>query len=108
MNFFCAKQFIMLERGIMKKFIILFLILIFASPVYSIPSYDPNNKAEIYDDSEIQEYGRQLEEKFHKKYTVQISPTHSRYIGPMNGYQKEVISPLFEYGLTHPPKYNYR
>ena len=92
----------------MKKFIILFLILIFASPVYSIPSYDPNNKAEIYDDSEVQEYGRQLEEKFHKKYTIQVSPTHSIDTSPMGAYEREVISPLFEYGLTHPAKYNYR
>ena len=92
----------------MKKFIILFLILIFASPVYSIPSYDPNNKAEIYDDSEYQEYARQLKEKFHKKYTIQVSPTHSIDTSPMGAYEREVISPLFEYRSTHPPKYNDR
>ena len=94
----------------MKKFIILFLIMIFASPVYSVPNWTEgaNDNVKFYDDSEYHEYARQLKEKFNKKYTVQISSTHSRYIGPMNGYQKEVISPLFEYGLTHPAKYNYR
>lgn len=97
MNFFCAKQFI-----------ILFLILIIASPVYSIPSYDPNNKAEIYDDSEYQEYARQLKEKFHKKYVIKISPTESRYTAPMNAYEREVISPSIIYGIQHPPKYNDR
>ena len=94
----------------MKKFIILFLILIIASPVYSVPNWTEgaNDNVKFYDDSEYQEYARQLKEKFHKKYTIQVSPTHSIDTSPMGAYEREVISPLFEYGLTHPAKYNYR
>ena len=94
----------------MKKFIILFLILIIASPVYSVPNWTEgaNDNVKFYDDSEYQEYARQLKEKFHKKYVIKISPTESRYTAPMNAYEREVISPSIIYGIQHPPKYNDR
>ena len=89
----------------MKKLIITFLFLSIATPVFSAPGFDPNNKAHFYDDSETQAYIQMLEDNYYKKYLVEVSPTEAVINVPTNAWNNEVEVPIFEYMAKHPAKY---
>ena len=90
----------------MKTFLILLLIFVCVTPVFAVPGFDPNNKARLYDVSDLQEYATQLRENFHKKYTVIVSPSESYSTAPMGAYYSEVEVPIFQYMIDH-PEYKY-
>ena len=91
----------------MKIFFITLSVLFLATPAFCAPGWKEgaNDNVKFYDDSDLQNYIQMLEDNFHNKYTVVISPTESVDTSPMNAYAKEVIIPSYKYMIEHPPKY---
>lgn len=89
----------------MKKVLFLFLLLMVSTPVFSTPGWyeGANDNVQFYDDSEYQNYAKELEDKFHAKYCKRVvdkdGVTGTSCTYPENGYDKEVTSPLYDFRI---------
>jgi hypothetical protein len=89
----------------MKKIFVLLLLCFICLPVYSATS-NTEKKSCFYDDSEAQNYAKKLSKEYDKKYIRQVSPTEYVDISQPDAYKKEVVIPVLDFDVTHPPKYN--
>lgn len=100
------------------KNVILFLILIFfCAPAFAVPGWKEgmNDNVLPYDDSASTAYMNMLQDKYHKKYQGPsrtyidadgVECTESISTAPMGSYDREVLSPYYEWLGKHPIDYN--
>ena len=75
----------------MKHFLLISLLMLFSLPVFAVPGeyvYDEYGNR-LCDDSDLQQYAKQLEQEFLKKYP------NGNFSG--NDYNREVQIPIFDF-----------
>lgn len=77
----------------MKKLIIISLLFLLSSLVYSAPNYDPNIKPIVYDVSYNVELRNFLEKEYYDKCYVQIAENHHNNICGINSFYEMVQNP---------------
>ena len=80
-------------------FLFLLLTMFLAAPAFAIPGFNEhtNENVQYIDDSELTEYAKKLEDAYHKKYYVRVSPTEIVSKAPMGSYDREVTIPILNF-----------